>query len=113
MTKLLAAGVLALGLVVVPGVALAEDLSFTLSNNSSYRVTKFFTSPTTTDKWEEDVLGLDVLEPGASVQVNIADGSDQCVYDMKFVAEGADDLVINKIDLCQLDGNEYTLSDAE
>ena len=32
---------------------------------------------------------------------------------MKFVPEGAEEFVVEGIDLCQLDGNEYVLSDAE
>ena len=113
MSKLTVVALLAAGLVALPSLASAEDLVFTLNNNSSYSITNFYTSPTTTDKWEEDVLGEDTLEPGTSVKITIADGSDQCNYDMKFVPKGADEFVVNGIDLCTLDGNEYTLTDAK
>lgn len=98
-------------IVLLPLPALAEDLKFELVNNSSYVVTNFYTSPATTDNWEEDVLGTDILDAGQSVEITIADGSDQCVYDMKFSAKGADDLVVPGIDLCKLDGNQYVLTD--
>lgn len=113
MIKLTAAALLAAGLVALPSLACAEDLAFTLNNKSSFTITNFYTSPTTTDKWEEDVLGEDTLEPGSSVKITIADGSDQCNYDMKFVPKGGQDFIVNGIDLCKLDGNEYTLTDAK
>lgn len=113
MIKLTAFAAVAVAAAFVSGSAFAGDLTFDLVNNSTYTVTNFFTSPTTTDKWEEDVLGKDTLGPGESVTITVADGSDQCKYDMKFVAKGASDLVVNGIDLCKLDGNKYTLTDAK
>lgn len=111
--KLATLALAAAGIVAFSGVALAEDLTFQLTNKSSYTITKFFTSPTTTDNWEEDVFGDGVLPSGNTVPITVADGSDQCIYDMKFVPEGADEFVVNGIDLCKLAGNEYVLSDAE
>lgn len=113
MIKITAFAAAAVAACVISSAAFAEDVKFDLVNNSSYTVTNFFTSPTTTDNWEEDVLGQDTLGPGESVAITIADGSDQCVYDMKFSAKGADDLVIKGIDVCKLDGNRYTLTDAK
>ena len=97
----------------VPVPAMAEDLTFQLTNKSSYTITNFYTSPATTDDWEEDVFGEGVFLPGYTVPVKIADGSDQCVYDMKFVPDGADEFIVQGIDLCKLAGNEYVLSDAQ
>jgi hypothetical protein len=113
MNKLTGLATAALVTIFLSTAAYAEDLKFDLVNNSSYTVTNFFTSPTTTDTWEEDVLGQDTLGPDESVAITIGDGSDQCVYDMKFSAKGADDLVIKGIDICKLDGNRYTLTDAQ
>lgn len=110
--KLTLIAALAVGIVALPVAAFAEDLTFQLTNKSSYTITNFFTSPTTTDNWEEDVFGDGVLPSGNTVPVTIADGSTQCNYDMKFMPEGADEFVVKDIDLCKLDGNEYVLSDA-
>ncbi len=113
MNKVLTAAVIAVAVTGMSGVAFAEDLKFRLTNSSSYTITNFYTSPATTSNWEEDVFGNGVLESGSSVDVTIADGSDQCLYDMKFVPQDAQDFVVAGIDLCQLDGNEYVLSDAQ
>jgi hypothetical protein len=111
--KFTIAALVAAGLVALPSLALAEDLTFQLTNKSSYTINQFFTSPATTDQWEEDVFGEGVFPSGNTVPVTIADGSDQCVYDMKFVPEGAAEFVVEGIDLCTLAGGEYVLSDAE
>lgn len=113
MTRISLLAMLAMGLCVLPAPAFAEDLVFQLTNNSSFTVTNFYTSPATTDEWEEDVFGEGVFPSGNTVSVTIADGSDQCVYDMKFVPEEAEEFIVAGIDLCELDGGEYVLSDAE
>ena len=75
-------GAAALLLTALPGVALAEDLTFTLTNNSSYAVKSLFTSPADVDTWEEDVFADKYLPAGNFVDVTIGDGREQCVYDM-------------------------------
>ena len=103
-------GVAALLLTVLPSAALAEDLVFTLTNNSSFAVKSLFTSPTDVENWEEDVFGEQYLPAGNFVDVTIGDGREQCVYDMKFVLEDDSEFVEQGVDLCEL--GEYTLSDA-
>lgn len=98
-------------LVAMPAAAHAEDLTFMLTNTSSMAVKAFFTSPVEVEQWEEDVFGDGVLPSGNQVSINIADGRDVCVYDMRFVMENDTEVVEKGIDLCQL--GEYTLSDAE
>jgi hypothetical protein len=106
---ILPGGLAALALVLLPAVAQAEDLTFVLTNESSYNIINFYTSPANVDDWQEDVLGEDIMGSGTQAEVTIADGSDQCVYDMKFVFEDGSEFVREAIDLCSL--GEYTLSD--
>ena len=94
-----------------PSAALAEDLTFALTNASSYAVKSFFTSPADVDNWEEDVFGETTCPPATRSIVTIGDGREQCVYDMKFVLEDDSEFVEKGIDLCEL--GEYTLSDAQ
>lgn len=103
-------GAAALVLFALPSVAVAEDLVFTLTNTSSYAVKAFFTSPADIESWEEDVFGQGYLPAGNYVEITIADGREQCVYDMKFVMEDDTEFVESGVDLCEL--GEYTLSDA-
>jgi hypothetical protein len=41
--------------------------------------------------------------------VTIGDGSDQCVYDFKFVMDSGAELVEPEIDICEL--GSYTITD--
>lgn len=104
-------GAAALLLLLSPGVALADDLVFTLTNSSSYAIKSFFTSPANVDEWEEDVFADKYLPAGNYIDVTIGDGREQCVYDMKFVLEDDSEFVEQAVDLCEL--GEYTLSDAQ
>lgn len=85
--------------------AQAEDLVFTLTNGTNSVLSGFYTSPTGVDSWEEDVLN-----PGESVEVTIADGRSVCKYDMKFVfTEDSDlDTTTDTQDLCDLGSYEIT-----
>lgn len=88
--------------------AMAEDLVFTMINKGSNNLVKFYTSPVDVDDWEEDVFGEDLLRPGESIKITIADGRTQCVYDMKMVFEDGTELM-DKQDFCQID--TYTIYD--
>ncbi len=62
----------------------AEDLVFMLTNSTNSTLERFYTSPSGVDDWEDDVFGQDVLEPGESIKITIADGRRVCNYDMRF-----------------------------
>jgi hypothetical protein len=97
---LLVAGVLA----AFSTAAQAEDLVFTLKNDTHSTLTRFYTSPVGVDEWEDDVFGEQVLEPGETIELTIADGRDVCEYDMRFEFEEGSNLETTeaKQDLCQL-----------
>lgn len=109
--NLILASLVLVGLAGVPGLANAEDLKFTLTNHSSRAIENFYTSPANTTDWQEDVLGEDTIAPGQSDEITVADGSTQCIYDMRFIMDDKAELVEQAIDLCKL--GEYTLSDAK
>ena len=70
--------------------AVAEDLVFTLINDSSNTLVEMYVSPVGEDQWGENIL-LTAVDPGVSGDVTIADGLDDCDYDLRFVsAEGGE-----------------------
>jgi hypothetical protein len=91
-----------------PVAAQSPDLDFTLTNNSTFTVAEFYTSPATIEGWGDNVLAGGVLEPGGTGTVTISQGGDQCLYDMKFVFAGGDEFIDTAIDLCAT--GEYALS---
>lgn len=89
--------------------AQAEDLVFTLKNDTNSILTHFYTSPVGVSDWEDDVFGEQVLEPGQAIELTIADGRDVCEYDMRFEFDENSNLetLEAKQDLCQL--SSYTV----
>lgn len=89
--------------------SLAEDLVFTLKNDTDSTLTHFFTSPVGENSWKGDVFGNQTLEPGETIRITIADGRKVCKYDMRFEFQDSDDLdtTTDTQDLCEL--GEYTI----
>ncbi|MCB5201075.1 hypothetical protein LH464_01115 [Neorhizobium sp. T786] len=89
--------------------AKAEDLVFTLKNATNSVLTHFYSSPVGVQEWEDDVFGQDVLNPGESIEITIADGRAVCTYDMKFeFEEGSDlDTTTDTENLCEM--GSYTI----
>lgn len=97
--------------VLFAGPSFAEDLVFTLKNGTSETLTHFYTSPVGVNDWEGDVFGNQVLEPGESIELTIADGRIVCEYDMRMEFEGSTklDTTEDKKNLCEL--GEYTITE--
>ncbi|MBD1203419.1 MAG: hypothetical protein H9533_04695 [Rhodobacteraceae bacterium] len=88
--------------------ALAEDLIFTLINDSSYTIVEMNVSPVGEELWGENILTIDFVSPGMSGDVTIADGLDVCDYDLRFVTE--DGIEASKTqNLCEI--NTFTIND--
>ena len=88
--------------------ALAQDLVFTLVNDSSQTIVEMYVSPVGEDQWGDNILTVDAVEPTVSGDVTIADGLDVCDYDLRFVtAEGAE--ATKAQNLCEI--ATFTVSD--
>ena len=110
MNKRLMGGLAALAFAASAVPAMAETVEFQLINNSSYALHYFYTSPSNDNNWGGDLLGEDgTLEAGYNATVTIGDGETECEYDFKFVMEEGTELVVPKINICEL--NSYTLND--
>ncbi|KQS79564.1 hypothetical protein ASG25_10905 [Rhizobium sp. Leaf384] len=102
-------GALVLGTILVSGTAQAEDLVFSLKNGTQSVLTRFYTSPVGVSEWEGDVFGEQVLNPGETIELTIADGRDVCDYDMRFEFEEGSNLATteDKQNLCEM--GSYTI----
>lgn len=108
-TEMLGA-IAALALMAGAAPAMAQTVEFTLHNESSQALHYFYTSPSNDNNWGYDLLGdTGTLEAGYSGTVTIGDGSDQCLYDFKFVMDSGAELIEQEIDICSL--GSYTISD--
>lgn len=105
-----AASVLASALLLsTPLVASAETLSFTLENKTPNMVVQVYVSPADGGKSIE-LLHKKGLYGGKSRQLTIDDGTDACLYKIRFVFEddSFEDLR-DKVDLCET--GTYTIDD--
>lgn len=85
-------------------------LDFTLNNNTDGVVVQIFISVPSTNEWEEDILGSDVVGSGESVHITIDDGLEDCEYDIKVVYDDSTpDLVVMGVDFCAVNGETLDL----
>ena len=61
----------------------AEDLAFTLINNSSHDISEMYLSPHEKDNWGENILMVDAVAAGSQGSISITDVEQVCDYDMR------------------------------
>ncbi len=107
-SKIVLAAAVAAGLAASATDALALDRRIRLINESSEAIHEFHASNTGRSRWEEDILGRRILQPGASVIINLDDGSGFCKFDFKTVMESGRALVKRNVNICQLETYRIT-----
>jgi hypothetical protein len=84
--------------------AQAADQDFELVNKTGYDIKHVYVSATSTNDWEEDVLGKDVLEDGDSWEIKFRRKERACKYDLKVVYADDDSSALwGNIDLCKVE----------
>ena len=63
--------------------ARAGEQDFTLVNHTGVEIHKLFTSPHSSDNWEEDVLGKSTLGDGESVDVTFPKKTESAHWDLR------------------------------
>ena len=104
--SIMLAAVALVGLAAAP--AGAQDRHVQIINETRHTIVEFYASNIGRNTWEEDILGDDVLPVGQSININIDDGTDACLYDFKAVFDDGDELVRNRIDVCSIGTYRYT-----
>ena len=94
-------------LIVGMGSAHAEDLEFTLHNNSASPLTEFYVESMASKTWGENILNSPI-EPGESATVTIADGKTTCKYGIKGTFKDGGDVEQEDLNLCELGSYTYT-----
>ncbi len=87
----------------VPTLAYGDKRDITVVNKTGKPIYSLYISPVEVDDWEEDVLGVDVLEDGKSVDVHFSGyAKDQCNFDILATNEDGDEWLLTDVDLCQV-----------
>ena len=95
--------------IVVALPALAEDVAYEIVNSSSATLTEFYTSPATDPTWSDNMVTAgQALAPGESATVTLADGSEECTYDLRAVFDDGSELV-DAVNVCEV--ATYTVTD--
>jgi hypothetical protein len=90
----------------MPAMAAAQNRArtFTVSNESSYRINEAYVSPSGDRFWHDDKLGRHVVPPDYHFSLTVVPGW----YDVKLVDEDGDQCVVNNVDL--RDGQSWTIT---
>jgi hypothetical protein len=81
--------------------ALAGEQDFVLVNETGLTIDQFYCSPTTTNEWEEDVLGVETLAAGDSIEISFERDEEACEWDLMIVDEEEVSIIWQKINLCK------------
>lgn len=109
MHRLFAAAALSAALIAPTASAQTDSIDFTLTNNTEHVLTHLYISLPSTNDWEEDIFGAQVLGSGETIEISIDDGLDECVYDIRADFSDGDSIQIGSVDFCELDGSELTV----
>lgn len=92
------------GLAIVIGpatMARAGTQDFVLVNRTDVEIHELYISSADTDDWEEDVLGVDTLPPGESVNISFK-GHKECKWDLMVKDEEGTSIEWSGLDLCSI-----------
>lgn len=97
--KSLFAATLLLAVTATPAMA---DEVLHLNNRTGYTINEIYIAPTSTDNWEEDIMGEDALLTNTSVNIDFSRSDDTCKWDLKAVYDDGTNAVWKNIDLCKI-----------
>lgn len=96
--------------------ASAQVFDFTLVNKTGFTIDEIYVSPNGDDEWGEDVMSLDVLANGKSVEISFDEDYEELLldfdidlYDLKVVDEDGDEYYWTKLKLETINSIEISL----
>ena len=87
--------------------ASAFDRQIELTNNTRLTIVEIYASPVGTGRWQQDLLGDDMLAPATSMLIDI-DGGTGCRFDFQTVFDDGSSLVRRDINICEVE--RYAIS---
>ena len=84
------------------GLAYAARQDFTLVNRTGYQIDSVYVSKSSSNSWEEDVMGRDTLNDGESVDISFEKGERGCRYDLMVKYHDGDQSYWTNLDLCSI-----------
>lgn len=79
----------------------AGKQDFDLVNKTGYPIEEVYVAPSSSDDWQEDVLGEGILENGKKVHIRFNRATKTCKWDLKVVYSDKETAEWNEFDLCE------------
>lgn len=111
MRRLASAAALTTVLLASAASAQTDPIAFSLTNTTDSTLVSLYISLPSTDAWEEDIFGADMLEPGDTMDISIDDGLPECVYDVRADFSDGSMIDLREVDFCALDGATLTVDE--
>lgn len=103
MTSILTKGAAAVAaMFLFHGAALAGQQDFTILNKTGYALKHIYVSESDNQKWDEDVLGRDVLDDGEEFELSFDKAEKTCKWDMKVIYDDGESAVWQDLNLCKI-----------
>ncbi|MDB5691160.1 MAG: hypothetical protein JWO81_223, partial [Alphaproteobacteria bacterium] len=77
-----------------------KNRKVTVQNVSSQTIRELYASPIAAKTWEEDLLGQRTLTSGSSVEANIDNGTNECMFDLKVVMANGKAFEHRQVNVC-------------
>ena len=107
MRKLFLAAAAAMAFASFAGGAQAADKHMTVINETRSVMVEFYASRIGTDDWEEDILGVDTLGVGESVDIDFG-ANEECLYDVMGVFDDGERVTKARVNVCDGEAFHFT-----
>ncbi len=80
----------------------STNQNFVMRNNTGQTITHVYVSPITSNNWEEDVLGSNVLPNRQTLRINFDGSEDECNWDIKVNLADGTSREQRNVNLCRV-----------
>jgi hypothetical protein len=97
----------------VPSAVADNAKNVTVTNNTTYTMSEFYASSSENAAWDtsNNLLAGQTIGPGQATTIIIADGLDECTYDLMAVLYGAAEHAYQyQVNTCNGDSAHWTIS---
>lgn len=88
--------------IVAVGSAHAGDQDFVVMNETGVEIHRLYTSPHSSDYWEEDVLGEYTLPDGEGVEITFSPAEDAVMWDLRVEDQDGNFITWENLNLMQI-----------
>jgi hypothetical protein len=92
----------ALSMMLIPAGFAQGKQDFTLVNQTGVSINELYVSPHTSNDWEEDILGVDTLPSGESLDITFSRSEKAALWDLKVVDKSGNSITWENLNLLEI-----------